>query len=168
MSEGVNIYPPFAACDDVTRLWWNRSPRSQRIISEKLSTMSGVCQTGTFATLHRLKSENLPQMERDLKAFSAGHPIALVLRAEIIALHDCGIKTYTHEILAHLRHPIANPHVDCAFCKGYYARVTDRINGRAIRRYVTPLLRSLKPSSAISRVSIFWTAFAIPCPASLR
>ena len=81
MSKGVNIYPPFAACDNVTRLWWKRSPRSQRIISEKPSTMSGVCQIGTFATLRRLKTENLPQMERDLKASSSGHPIALVLPA---------------------------------------------------------------------------------------
>ena len=43
--------------------------------------MSDVYQTGAFATLHRLKSDNLLQMERDLKTFSSARPIALVLPA---------------------------------------------------------------------------------------
>ena len=43
--------------------------------------MSDVYQTGAFATLHRLKSDNLLQMERDLKRFSSARPIALVLPA---------------------------------------------------------------------------------------
>src|SRR5205823_4040703 len=43
--------------------------------------MSDVYQTGTFATLHRLKADNLPQIERDLKRFSSSSPIALVLPA---------------------------------------------------------------------------------------
>ena len=40
--------------------------------------MSDVYQTGPFATLHRLKTDNLPPMERDLKRFSSSHGIALV------------------------------------------------------------------------------------------
>ena len=88
--------------------------------------------------------------------------------AEIIALHDCDIKTYTHEILVRLCHPVANPYTDFAFCKGYYSRVTDRINGRATRLYVTPLLRSLRTIVAICRSRFTWTASVILSPASLR
>ena len=38
---------------------------------------------------------------------------------------------------------MASPHIDYAFCKGYYARVTDRMHGRVTRLFVTPLVRSL-------------------------
>lgn len=222
--------------------------------------MSDVYQTGAFATLHRLKSDNLLQMERDLKRFSSARPIALVLpalysefagdsmlrireeltkvhylneivvslgqageeqfhaaqlffadmpqkvrilwndgprigrlyhdleanglpagadgkgracwlaygyliakrEAKIITLHDCDIKTYSREILARLCHPIANPYVDFAFCKGYYARVTDRIHGRATRLYVTPLLRSLKTIVGHLPVLDFLDSFRYP------
>jgi glucosyl-3-phosphoglycerate synthase len=43
--------------------------------------VSDVYQTGSFATLHRLKSDNLLQLERDFKTFSSRRPIALVLPA---------------------------------------------------------------------------------------
>jgi glucosyl-3-phosphoglycerate synthase len=222
--------------------------------------VSDVYQTGAFATLHRLKGDNLLQMERDLKTFSSTRPIALVLpalysefagdpisrireeltkvhylneivvtlgqanegqfhdaqrffadmpqrvriiwnngpricqlfqtleanglavgadgkgracwlaygyliakrEAEIISLHDCDIRTYSREILARLCHPIANPYVDFAFCKGYYARVTDRIHGRATRLYVTPLLRSLKTIVGPLPVLDFLDSFRYP------
>jgi glucosyl-3-phosphoglycerate synthase len=203
--------------------------------------MADFYQTGSVATLHRLKTDNLAQMEQDLVRFTQRQPVALVLPAlysefeteamcrirdellavpyvqeivvtlggatreqfskareflaplpqkvtfiwnngerlqelyqtlekndlpvgpdgkgrscwlaygyvigrgesDIIALHDCDIKTYTREILARLCHGVANPYVDFAFCKGYYARVTDRLHGRVTRLYVTPLIRSL-------------------------
>ena len=43
--------------------------------------MGDFYQTGTIATLHRLKTDNLAQMERDLRSFAVTHPIALVLPA---------------------------------------------------------------------------------------
>ena len=46
-------------------------------------------------------------------------------------------------MLARLFYPVASPHIDYAFCKGYYARVTDRMHGRVTRLFVTPLVRSL-------------------------
>ncbi|MCK7478417.1 MAG: hypothetical protein M0C28_14215 [Candidatus Moduliflexus flocculans] len=42
-------------------------------------------------------------------------------------------------MLARLFYPVASPHIDYAFCKGYYARVTDRMHGRVTRLFVTPL-----------------------------
>lgn len=63
--------------------------------------------------------------------------------SRVIALHDCDIVNYTRELLARLCYPVASPHIDYAFCKGYYARVTDRLHGRVTRLFVFPLIRSL-------------------------
>ncbi len=66
-------------------------------------------------------------------------------RSESIALHDCDILTYDRELLARLIYPVANPHYNYEFCKGFYARVADgKMNGRVSRLLVTPLLRSFK------------------------
>jgi len=64
--------------------------------------------------------------------------------SEVIALHDCDIVTYSRELLARLCYPVVNPNLDYEFCKGYYARVTDRLHGRVTRLFVTPLIRALK------------------------
>ncbi|MBM3305046.1 MAG: glycosyl transferase [Candidatus Aminicenantes bacterium] len=63
--------------------------------------------------------------------------------SRVIGLHDCDIVNYSLELLGRLFYPIASPRIDYAFCKGYYARVTDRMHGRATRLFVTPLVRSL-------------------------
>ena len=64
--------------------------------------------------------------------------------SQIIALHDCDITTYSRELLAKLVYPVVNPNTDYEFSKGFYARVTDRMYGRATRLLVTPLIRSLQ------------------------
>ena len=53
-----------------------------------------------------------------------------------VALHDCDITTYNRELLARLVYPVANPHFNYEFCKGYYPR----INGRSLSGRVTRLL----------------------------
>ncbi len=66
-------------------------------------------------------------------------------RSESIALHDCDIVTYDRSLLARLIYPVANPHYNYEFCKGFYARVANgKMNGRVSRLLVTPLLRSFK------------------------
>lgn len=64
--------------------------------------------------------------------------------ARMVALHDCDIATYSRELLARLCYPVAHPALGFDFCKGYYARVTDKLNGRVMRLLVTPLIRALK------------------------
>lgn len=64
--------------------------------------------------------------------------------SHVIVLHDCDIVTYDRELLARLCYPVANQNLDYEFCKGYYARVTDRLHGRVTRLFVTPLIRALK------------------------
>lgn len=65
-------------------------------------------------------------------------------QSEVIALHDCDIVTYSRELLARLCYPIANPNLNYVFCKGFYSRVTNKMNGRVTRLLVTPLIRSLQ------------------------
>jgi glucosyl-3-phosphoglycerate synthase len=63
--------------------------------------------------------------------------------SKVIGLHDCDIVNHSREMVGRLFYPVASPHIDYAFCKGYYARVTDRMHGRVTRVFVTPLVRSL-------------------------
>jgi glucosyl-3-phosphoglycerate synthase len=65
-------------------------------------------------------------------------------QARMVAVHDCDIVTYNRELLARLCYPVAHPALGFDFCKGYYARVTDQLNGRVMRLLVTPLLRAMK------------------------
>ncbi|MHB9005698.1 MAG: glycosyltransferase family protein, partial [Limisphaerales bacterium] len=65
-------------------------------------------------------------------------------RARMVAVHDCDITTYTRDLLARLCYPVAHPSLGFDFCKGYYGRVTDRLNGRVMRLLVTPLVRALR------------------------
>ena len=69
----------------------------------------------------------------------------IVSRAEsyVIALHDCDILSFTHNMLNRLVYPTVMPDLDYLFCKGYYSRVTDRMHGRVTRLLVTPLLHAL-------------------------
>jgi glucosyl-3-phosphoglycerate synthase len=62
----------------------------------------------------------------------------------MVAVHDCDILTYNRELLARVCYPVAHPNLGFDFCKGYYARVTSKLNGRVMRLLVTPLLRALK------------------------
>lgn len=65
-------------------------------------------------------------------------------RVSVIAQHDCDIVNYKREMLARLCYPVANPTINFEFCKGYYARVSDRLHGRVTRLFMTPLIRSLE------------------------
>jgi glucosyl-3-phosphoglycerate synthase len=65
-------------------------------------------------------------------------------KARVFALHDCDILTYHRALLARLVYPVASPGMNFRFCKGYYSRVSDRLNGRVARLFISPLIRSLR------------------------
>lgn len=99
-----------------------------------------------FQELYRLLEANDLSAGGDGKGRSAWTAYGYILAREeskVIGLHDCDIVNYSREILGRLFYPVAAPHIDYAFCKGYYARVTDRMHGRVTRLFVTPLVRSL-------------------------
>ncbi len=76
-------------------------------------------------------------------AWTAYGYILAVGKSNIIALHDCDILSYSLEMLGRLCYPVVSPTLDFVFCKGYYARVTDRLHGRVTRLFITPLVRAL-------------------------
>lgn len=64
--------------------------------------------------------------------------------ADIIALHDSDIITYSRTLLSRLIYPVMNPNIDFEFSKGFYARFSNKIHGRVTRLFVIPLIRALK------------------------
>jgi glucosyl-3-phosphoglycerate synthase len=82
--------------------------------------------------------------------------------AGMVAVHDCDIVTYSRELLARLCYPVAHPALGFDFCKGYYARVTDQLNGRVMRLLVTPLLRALKSMLGQHPYLVYMDTFRYP------
>ena len=124
---------------------WNSGPRIQ-------------------ALYRKLQENNLP-VGGDGKGRSCWLAYGYVLatrQSDIIALHDCDVLTYGREFLARLCYPVANPNFSFEFCKGYYARVTDRMHGRATRLLVTPLLRSLQQIVGPVPLLAFLDSFRYP------
>ena len=83
-------------------------------------------------------------------------------QARMVAVHDCDIVTYSRELLARLCYPVAHPSLGFDFCKGYYARVSDRLNGRVMRLLVTPLLRALKAILGSHPFLVYMDTFRYP------
>lgn len=83
-------------------------------------------------------------------------------KARMVAVHDCDIITYSREMLARLCYPVAHPALGFDYCKGYYARVTDKLNGRVMRLLVTPLLRALKTIIGQHPYLVYMDTFRYP------
>jgi len=110
------------------RVLWNDGPRLRALHEELLELGVAPREAG--------KGRNV--------WYCMGYTLASK-RSESVALHDCDIVTYDKSLLARLIYPVANPHYNYEFCKGFYARVADgKMNGRVSRLLVTPLLRSFK------------------------
>jgi len=120
-----------------------------------------------------------PRMTRLLRTlarheFSAGSPgkgrnvwlcfgcVIASEQARVIAAHDCDIVNYSRELLARLCYPLANPNLGFDFCKGYYARVSDRLHGRVTRLLFTPLVRALKSIVGPHPLLIYLETFRYP------
>lgn len=82
--------------------------------------------------------------------------------AEIIAVHDCDIVNYSREILARLCFPVVHASINFEFCKGYYARVSDRMHGRVTRLFVTPLIRALQANFGFHPFLHYLDSFRYP------
>ncbi|MPQ75704.1 glycosyl transferase [Hydrogenovibrio sp. JE_KL2] len=110
------------------KIVWNDGPRMQAITA-------------------KLKEKDLAPLERG-KGSNVWNCYGYVLasdQVEAVALHDCDVLTYDRSLLARLIYPVAHPTFNFVFSKGYYPRYADgKLNGRASRLLVTPLLRALK------------------------
>ncbi|MGR3317551.1 MAG: glycosyl transferase [Candidatus Anammoxibacter sp.] len=83
-------------------------------------------------------------------------------KSKIIALHDCDILSYSKEMLARLCYPVMNPKLNYAFCKAFYARVSDRLYGRVTRLFVTPMVRALIKLVGYHHLLLFLDSFRYP------
>ena len=80
----------------------------------------------------------------------------------VIALHDCDIVNYDRRMLARLVYPVAHPNLGFEFCKGYYARVSDRMHGRVSRLFMTPLIRAMENLAPSTPFLRFIDSFRYP------
>ena len=83
-------------------------------------------------------------------------------KSKVIVVHDCDILSYDREFLARLCYPVVNPNLGYEFCKGYYARVTNKMHGRVTRLFVTPLLRSLERLLGYLPFLVYLDSFRYP------
>ncbi|MDD2929502.1 MAG: glycosyl transferase [Sideroxydans sp.] len=126
--------------DDFKRVREFMSPIPSEV---KIVHNKGKRITEVYETLKRNGLDPGPQGKGRSAWLSYGYVLARA-KSDVIALHDCDIITYNRTLLARLCYPIASPTMNYVFCKGYYSRVTDKMNGRVTRLLVTPLVRSLQ------------------------
>ena len=135
----------FAEVPTPTRILWNDGPR--------------------ILELYRLLEENNIYVGPRGKGRSVWLGMGYILSDEksyAIALHDCDILTYSRELLARLCYPVANTSMSYEFVKGYYARLSDRFNGRVTRLLMTPLVRTLQRVAGYLPILVFFDSFRYP------
>jgi glucosyl-3-phosphoglycerate synthase len=64
-------------------------------------------------------------------------------RAGAVAFLDADVESFERSLLTNLAYPILHPALDFDYAKGFYARYSDRLHGRATRLMVRPLLQAL-------------------------
>jgi glucosyl-3-phosphoglycerate synthase len=100
---------------------------------------------GVTALLAKLRDLDLVLGERG-KGLACWLAFGYLLAAgdiSYVALHDADVLDYDRSMLARLLYPVADPILNFDFCKGFYARFSDKLNGRVVRLFVRPLLQSL-------------------------
>lgn len=135
----------FAQLPQKPTLLWNDGPRIQQLYRklESAELAAGPCGKGR-------------------NVWTCFGYVLASEQCRMVALHDCDIVTYNRELLARLCYPVAHPALGFDFCKGYYARVTDRLNGRVMRLMVTPLLRALKTIIGQHPYLVYMDTFRYP------
>jgi glucosyl-3-phosphoglycerate synthase len=135
----------FSSFPQRTRVIWNTGPAIGR--------------------LYGLLEENGLFVGDDGKGRSCWTAYGYILSREeskVIALHDCDIVNYSRELLGRLCYTVASPNIDYVFCKGYYARVTERMHGRVTRLFVTPIIRSLEKLFGPLPLLVYLDSFRYP------
>ncbi len=118
---------------------------------------------GVTALLSRLAENDLRLGERG-KGRACWMAFGYLLAAghEHVALQDADVLDYDRAALSRLLYPLVNPILNFDFCKGYYARFTDRLNGRVVRLFVWPLLSALSALLGSHPYLEFLSAFRYP------
>jgi glucosyl-3-phosphoglycerate synthase len=116
-------------------------------------------------SLYNILTQNDISAGEDGKGRSVWMAFGYVLasgKSDVIVLHDCDIMSYDQQFLTRLCYPVANPNLGYEFCKGYYARVTNKMHGRVTRLFVTPLIRSLERLLGYLPFLVYLDSFRYP------
>jgi glucosyl-3-phosphoglycerate synthase len=132
----------FSVLPQRIRIVWNDGPR-----------------IGQVKDLMRENSLYLGEPGKGLAAWMAYGYVLSDPTLRVVALHDCDILTYDRILLHRLVYPILDPILDYEFCKGYYARATDRLHGRVTRLFVTPLVRALQKMLGYTAFLVYLDSF---------
>lgn len=119
---------------------------------------------GVTALIEKLRKSDLALGERGKgRACWMGFGYLLAQgNVEFIALHDADVLDYDRASLARLLLPVVDPILNFDFCKGFYARFTDRLNGRVSRLFVGPVLDSFRALLGTNPYIEFLSAFRYP------
>lgn len=93
--------------------------------------------------------------------FALGHLLG-VGDCHSVALHDCDVITYDRYLLGRLCFPVLRPDIDFKFAKAYYARISDRLNGRVCRLFIYPVLTALRTFYPDQPFLTYLSAFRYP------
>ncbi len=88
-------------------------------------------------------------------------------RAKVVAFHDADVVNYDRSQLTNLVYPVLNPLLSFDFCKAYYARYTDRLNGRVTRLLMRPLLQAVETTVGRTSFISYMSAFRYPLAGEL-
>ena len=135
----------FSVLDPKVTILWNDSPRIHELLELLVKNEIEIGQQGKGRACWMAYGYILAKGE-----------------SEVIVQHDCDIGTYSRDILARLCYPAIAPNLRYEFCKGYYARVTDRLHGRVTRLFVTPLIRSIQKVLGPHPLLSFLDSFRYP------
>lgn len=105
--------------------------------------LDGPNASEVFKTFEEARLVRREQGKGQAVWFALGHLLS-VGDCHCVALHDCDVLTYDRYLLGRLCFPVLRPDVDFKFAKAYYARISDRLNGRVCRLFVYPVLTALR------------------------
>ncbi len=116
------------------------------------------------AVFRRFEAERLVAREHGKGQgvwFALGHLLG-VGDCHCVALHDCDVVTYDRYLLGRLCFPVLRPDIDFRFAKAYYARISDRLNGRVCRLFIFPVLTALRTFYPDQPFLTYLSAFRYP------
>jgi glucosyl-3-phosphoglycerate synthase len=116
------------------------------------------------AVFRRFEAERLVAREHGKGQgvwFALGHLLG-VGDCHCVALHDCDVLTYDRYLLGRLCFPVLRPDIDFRFAKAYYARISDRLNGRVCRLFIFPVLTALRTFYPAQPFLTYLSAFRYP------
>jgi glucosyl-3-phosphoglycerate synthase len=105
-------------------LLWNDAPAVQKLI-ERINSVTPVGQRGKGLAVWMALGYALGKGE-----------------VAVLAFHDADIVTYDRAMMVRLLYPVV--HLRYQFAKAFYARHSERLNGRVVRLFYFPFVKALR------------------------